>query len=172
MADDFDELAGITPEPEKPAKKVKAAEPRLHDILSNEEVLEARAKARATLDKERRTAAMKDVEARETRRLRLEDGLTSGIGYLNEIVDVTIDLPPVAAFILVNGPMGHAYHHGRTYPVPRHVANSLNETMGRMWRQADQEDGKDLTQTYGRKRNTTINGRTGSTSNAPARFDA
>lgn len=134
---------------------------RLHPILSDKQVLEARAKAREVIEKERVAAAMKDVERQETDRLRREEGLTTGIGMMDEIVDVTIDLPRSALYIMVNGPRGSLYWHGHTYSVPRHVANSLSENMFRLWRAEDQADGKSIDQMLMRKQDSIINGRTG-----------
>lgn len=148
---------------------------RLHPVLSNEEFLAAKAKARTRIDAERKAAAMKAVEAAEVERLKLEDGFTSGSTIMDEIVDVTIDVPPWCAIsgaatgIIVNR---KPYHHGHTYPVPRHVANSLRENMFHAWRVDAQVDGKGMTEQYARKRNTVINARSGVINNAPARFDA
>lgn len=172
-----DEVLGEDP-PEKVARaprkvaKAEVVEERLHPILSNTEVRAAQAKARSKIDAERKAAAAADIEERETERLRLEEGLTTGISERDEIVNVTIDLPLYSDKILVNGPRGVVYWHGHTYPVPRHVADSLNENMSRAWRHDDQTEGKSLTQSYQRKRNTAINARSGATTNAPARFDA
>ena len=152
------------PEPVKRAKK--ADEPRLHAILSNEEVLQARANARKTLDAERRAAAMEDLEKRETERLRLEEGLTTGIGLMDEIVEFTVDLPRYTDKISVNFGT-QPYHHGRTYKVARHIANSLAEAQWRAWRHDEQVDGKSLQQMLEQRRNTMINARTGAIANAP-----
>lgn len=163
------------PETEKPARKARKAaddtEERLHPILSNEDVLKARAKARARIDEDRRAAAMADIEAREVSRLRREEGLTSGIGVMDEIVNVTIDLPPFADRISINGPLGYHYWHGKSYDVPRHVANDLSWQMMTMRRHEDQTEGRSLVQTYQRKRDTSINARTGTVANAP-RYNA
>lgn len=167
--DEFDDIMGDAPQE-------ASGEDRLHPILTNADVREAQANARKKVDDDRRKAAMKDVEKRESVRLRMEEGLTSGIDYLDEMVDVTMDLPPWAPFISVNGSSpgqgGRVYHHNRTYSVPRHIANSLNETMYNMRRQVDRDDGKDLAQSYARKYNTTISERTGAVQNAPRHFNA
>lgn len=161
--DDFDELAG------------GGEEERLHPILSNEEFLAAKEKARKRIEAERKTAAMKAVEAQEVERLKLEDGFTSGSSDLDEIVDVTIDVPPWCAIsgaatgIVVNR---QPYHHGHTYAVPRHVAHSLRENMFNAWKVDAQVDGKGMIEQYARKRNTVINARSGAINNAPSRFDA
>lgn len=171
----LEDILGEDPKPAAEPKKVrkaKAEEPRLHPLLTNAEVEAAKAKARSRVEAERKAAAIEALEQQETERLRIEEGLTTGIGAMDEIVSVTIDLPPYADKISVNGPLGSHYYHGKTYDVPRHVAASLAEMMGRMWRHEDQVEGRDLRQTYARKRDTSINARTGAVHNAPARFDA
>lgn len=150
------------------ADEIEAAgEERLHPILSNEDVLKARANALKHVQADRRRAAMEAVEKEETERLKMEDGLTTGTSYLDEIVDFTVDLPPFADKIMVNGPLGFQYAHGKTYPVPRHVANSLAETLDRARHHEDQTEGKSITQSYQRKRDTAINARTGAIERAP-----
>ena len=171
----IEELMGETasPEPAKRPRKAKEEEVRLHPILSNEDVRAAQAKALKKVEDERRTAAMKAVEDLETERLRVEEGLTTGVREMDELVSVTIDLAPYAPSIVINnGTGGNVYWQGRTYTVPRHVADSLAEMMSRSWKHEDQVDGKSIAQAYGRKRETVINARTGAVSNAPARFDA
>lgn len=160
-------------EPVRRTRKAKAdAEVRLHPVLTDEDFLAAKAKAKARVDKDRRAAAMKAVEDEEAHRLQFEEGLTSDLSELSDIVHVTIDLPPWATNINLNGPRGRFYWHGHGYDVPRHVANSLSESMFRMWRHEDQVEGRDMKQQYARKRDTMINARTGAVANAPARFDA
>lgn len=149
-----------------------ADEVRLHPILSNDEFRAAQGKAKTRVEAERKLAAIAQVEEVETNRLRLEEGLTTGIELMDEIVDITIDLPPFTEKISVNGLLGSHYYHGKTYAVARHIANSLNEMMHRAWRHEDQTEGRDIRQQYGRKRDTSINARSGAIHNAPARFDA
>ena len=141
---------------------------RLHAVLSNDEVLEARARARAKIEKERRAAAMKAVEAEETTRLRLEEGLVTGVSENDEPVSITLDLAPHSDCIRTNGVEGSVYWHGFTYTVPRHVANSLREIQARGWIHQDEIDGKNLTQHYQNKRVTVLSPIRG-TINAPAR---
>lgn len=142
---------------------------KLHPILTNAEVLEAQAKARSKIDKERRVAAMREVEERETHRLKVEEGLTTGIGQEDERVKFTVDLPEWAPWIAVNG---EPYWHGYTYDVPRHVSRSLSEQSQRAWRADDQTEGKSIAQQLQNKRHSVINGRSGAIANAPVRFDA
>ena len=183
MTDDADEPSleeimgdGAAPEPEKKARaqrKPKEDEVRLHPILSNEDVLAARAKAKKRVEDERRAAAMAELEKVEVERLRVEEGFTTGVREMDELVSVTIDLAPYTDKIVLNGGTGgNLYHHGHTYQIPRHVADTLAEIMSRSWKHEDQVDGKSIAQSYGRKRETIIHARTGSVQNAPARFDA
>jgi hypothetical protein len=164
-------LMGDAPAP-KPGRKPKE-EARLHPTLSNKDVLEAQARARSRVESDRHKAAMKAVEEEEIQRLRVEEGLTTGIGVQDEIVAVSIDLPPFAACISINGPMGKHYYHGVTYDVPRHVADTLADTMNRMRLHEDQIEGRSLSQHYSRKYDTAINARTGAVTR-PTRthFDA
>jgi hypothetical protein len=143
---------------------------RLHPILSNEEVLAARQKARDRLDKERRTAALRDVEERELQRLRVEEGLTSGITEEDALRDITIDLPEWVPGIFINGQK--AYYHGFSYKVSTHIFRTLAEQMRECWRTHDQTEGKDFRLGFRQRRNTNLNGVTGVIQNAPARFDA
>lgn len=176
MSDETDPTGILGPEPDEPAKKVRKAktEERLHPILTNDEVMAARMLARKSIDAERRAAAMKAIEAEETDRLRYEDGLTTGIGVQDELLDITIDLPPFTPCIMINhGRGGGVFWHGKTYhAVPRHIVDTLREQQWRAWRHEDAIDGKSITERLRIPRNTMINGRTGAVQNAPGRFDA
>lgn len=161
-------------EAEKPARKTRQAkavveEVRLHKVLSNEDFLAAQALARKKIDKERRVAAMKRVEAEETERLRVEEGLTTGSSEMDELVDIQIDLPEFTNSITVNK---FPYMHGRSYRVARHVYNSLMEQIFRARKHDDQTEGKSMREAYARKRDTLINGNTGVAIRAPERLDA
>lgn len=148
-------------------------EERLHPILSNVEVLQARANAKSKIIKEQKAAAMKDVEARETRRLRMEEGLTIGVTTADEMVTITIDLPIFAPYINLDMTNGMQYWHGQTYTVPRHKADTLRETMSRLWKLDDEVEGRSLSQHYGLKRNPSINAVTGEvTGRAQVVYDA
>lgn len=158
----------------KRTRKTKVAapaadEPRLHHLFTNEEFRDIQAQARASVEKERKTKAKKALLAEETERLMREEGLTTGSADKDEIVDVIIDLPMWSPAVTINR---FPYWHGRTYQVARHVADTLAESMHRAWRHEDQLDGKSKMQTMMRKRETTINARTGVSANAPVRFDA
>lgn len=174
MADELEdktsaeELFGDAP-PEKKVRAKKAApveEERLHPILSNDDFRLAQGAARKSIDKERRLAAMQAVKTMELNRLRIEEGLTSGIAEDDALVDILIDLPEWAPNI--NNNFGQtAYWHGRSYTVSTAIARSLAEQMHRAWRHEDQLDGKSRAQMLHRKRETVINARSGAIANAP-----
>lgn len=65
-------------------------------------------------------------------------------GPLSDLVRITIEIPEFsnAPWIQVNQPHGLCYLHGQTYTLPRHVANSLRETMQRMRAHQNEIDGK------------------------------
>lgn len=127
--------------PARPAKPEK----RLHHILSNEEVLAARAKAREKLEAEQKAFAISDVEKQELARLRDEESMTVG-GADQDLVNVTIDLPEFADCLKTNM---RPFWHGQTYKVPRHVADDLRWRMQAAWQhQLLQIDGKKLRDTY------------------------
>lgn len=142
---------------------------RLHPILSNKEVLEARDRARKKLDKERREAAMRDVEERELHRLRIEEGITTGITGEDARVWVTIDLPEWAPWVAVNG---EPFWHGHTYPVSVSQKRSIDEQMQRSWQAHDQAEGRSKSEQLRRRRETVLNGQSGTAVNAPRPFDA
>lgn len=144
-----------------------AQEERLHALLSNAEVEEIRAEARAKLEKERIAAAKKALLAEETERLRMEEGLVTG-GPGDEMVDITIVLAQHSDRLLVNM---KPYWHGRTYRVPRHVANSFREMMYRGERHESEIKGNSMASFYQNARETKLSPVKGST-NAPRRFDA
>jgi hypothetical protein len=136
-----------------------------HAILSVEEVEAARKRARDKIDKERRAAASKQVEEEETRRLRREEGLTSGITSEDEIVWVTIDLPDWCPNVSINST---PYWHGHSYQVPRHVARTISEQIQNALRAHDLADGKSITDQFKSRRNTVMNGATGAISGLPS----
>lgn len=124
-----------------------------HDILSPKEIADAKAKARATVEKARKESAIKLLIEEETVRLQREEGLISGDPVADELVKITIDLPEHAANLTINGtPFWHTF----TYEVQRHVANSLREQMARAWAHQHEIDGKSLTQHYQMTRETVL----------------
>jgi len=117
-------------------------------LFSAKEISEIKAKAKAEILAAKKDALKKDMIAAEKRRLRLEEGLTVGNSHMDEIVNVTIDLAPYAPSILVNG---ISYWHGKNYPVPRHVAASLQETMFNTWKHQGEIKGESLSEFYAKK---------------------
>ena len=124
-----------------------------HPVLSDQEVSDAKAAARAAVDKERKAAAIKQVVSEETARLQREEGLVSGDPVKDEMVRVTIDLPEYSASIRING---EDFYHSHTYTLPRHVANSLREIMQRAWLHQEEIDGKTLAQNMLTRRDTKL----------------
>lgn len=127
-----------------PIKAAKVEEPKpehfYHPVLTNALYLEAQGKARKRLEAERTKAAMKFVEDQETDRLRLEEGLVVG-GIADEMVNIIVDLAEYADRIVINH---KPYFHGRTYAVPRHVADSMREIMFNTFRHQNDIDGKSI----------------------------
>lgn len=127
----------------------EAAKNDHHPLLSDKEVADAVAEARARVRKEAVAAAKKKVIDDEVLRLKREDGKHTGDGVRDEMVPIYIDLAEHSSHLSVNG---EPFWHGFTYTVPRHVANSLREQMARGWNHQDDIDGKSITQRLGRRR--------------------
>ena len=110
------------------------------------EAIKLQAKTEVLADK--KAAAKKDMLAQEKIRLQREEGLTTGNSHMDEIVNVTIDLAPYADCIRVNGT---PYWHGRSYPVARHIAVSLQETMFQTWKHQGTIKGESLSEFYAKQ---------------------
>lgn len=117
-------------------------------LFTAEEIAKIKADARAEIIKDKKAAVKKQMMADEKLRLQREEGLTTGDSHADEIVNVHVDLAPYAPNILVNG---QAYWHGRTYPVARHIANSLQDTMFRTWQHQAEIKGESLKEFYAKK---------------------
>lgn len=119
-----------------------------HPSLSEDEVAAIRKKARAKLNADKK----KDEETRlfeaELRRLKMEEGLVVG-GAMDDMVDITIDLAEFATCLTLDSV---AFHHGRTYTVPRHRADTLREMMYRGWEHQNEIDGKSRKSFYAKNR--------------------
>jgi hypothetical protein len=140
MSDEFDEIG----------KPVKAAK-RLHPLLTNEEVLSAKKRARDKLEADQKAFAMKDIEAAELARLKSEERQVVG-GVMDELVNLTVDLPEFGSCLVTNM---RPFWHGHTYLVPRHVATDLASRMQAMWQHQYREiDGKKMSEFYRRHRGT------------------
>ena len=139
------------------AEKASLESLSLTDEVKRELSEKARKQVTEELTKEQK-AAFLDAEVR---RLRAESGLdkpTVG-GVLDEIVEVTIDLPTLFTDpIQLNLPDGPKYNHGQTYRVPRHVANVLWDQMQRLRDHQLQVDGKSLTKERARNIKLSPNG--------------
>lgn len=155
-AEQLAELDDLTaPRPVKEAKKAKPAEdePRLHPVLSNEEVEAARAKARKEVEADRKAAATKAYIAEEKLRLQREEGLVTGDGVKDEIVHITLDLAEHSGKITLSGT---EYHHGFGYDVPRHVADTLREIQARGHNHQNEIEGKMIADRFRRPHNTSL----------------
>lgn len=139
----------------------------LHAVLTNEEVLEARAAARKQLLAKQRKVAREALIADEMLRLEREEGMTTGSGVLDEMVTIVMDLADHSPCITVNG---EPFWHGHSYTRPRHVANSLREQMQRGWVHQHVLDGKSIAESYQRKRFTQLSPKSG-VRNAPVSPD-
>lgn len=135
---------------------------RMHPLLSNEQVLKAQEKAKQRVEDERVKAALKDVEEQAYQEARLAAGFVAE-GPAADIVQFTVNLPDPHINSCL-GPINGAaiYWHGRTYPVPRHVANSLAEMQFRLWYQSAQQiHGQRLKDFYRVPHNTRLDGNNG-----------
>ena len=137
---------------EEPAAPAKTPKPAIIDedapILSAAEIDTIKARARQNILKAKKKDAEEKLLEQETQRLRVEEGYTTGNSHLDEIVNITIDLAQFASSILINNV---PYNHGRTYAVPRHVADTLRETMARTWGHQADIDGKSIAAKVGEK---------------------
>jgi hypothetical protein len=151
MSQDKDFVEEPKPSAPQKAAPTAAAKPSQADpeaLLTEAEIEDIRAKARAEIMGDKRTKLKAEILAAEKQRLKNEEGLTTGNGHQDEIVSITIDLAPFAPHVNING---KCYYHGRTYPVPRHVADTLRDQMFMTWKHQNQIDGKDLNQFYAAK---------------------
>lgn len=138
---------------EPPLKKSSPEEPREHAVLTNDQVRAAKERARKRLEDEREREAIRQLEADEVQRLRLEEGMYVG-GLADEPVSITVDLAEHSGCISLNGT---PYWHGHTYTVPRHVADTLRDIMFRGWVHQERDiEGKDLQRFYQRPHDTAI----------------
>lgn len=117
-------------------------------LFSAKEIADIKAKARAEIIDDKKASLKKQMIADEKRRLRLEEGLTVGNSFMDEIVSITIDLAPYAPSIIING---RSYWHSKTYPVARHIAMSLQETMFNTWKHQGTIKGESLNEFYAQK---------------------
>lgn len=119
-----------------------------HPLFTAKELAAIKAEAKAKVLADKKADLRKKLMEEETRRLRLEEGYTTGNSHMDEIMTITVDLAPYANKILVNG---QAFWHGTSYTVPRHVAESLRETMFRSWQHQNEIDGKGMREFYAKQ---------------------
>ena len=135
--------------PEKAAAPKKTVAVVAEDgLLTEAEIADIKAKARAEIMADKKGKAKQEMLASEKQRLMREEGLTTGNGHQDQIMSISIDLAPYAPYINING---QCYYHGRTYQVPRHVADTLRDQMFQTWKHQNQIDGKDAAQFYAAK---------------------
>lgn len=96
--------------------------------LTRADVKAAQDRARKRAEDARKKAALKDIEDAEFKRVEEEEGITAG-GPGNDMVEVTLDMPPVAygkndtdAWIQLDG---KRYRRGQTLLLRRRVAHDL-----------------------------------------------
>ena len=116
--------------------------------LTDKEIEKIKAQAlkevEADLKKRLREKALAEEKAKLRRKLSAHDNPHLN-GALSDLVRITIDIPEFSntPWIQVNMHEGGQYFlHGQTYTVPRHVGNSLRETMQNMRRHQNEIDGK------------------------------
>ncbi len=105
-----------------------------HDLLSEIEKEEIRAKARAHVDEQRKKKA---VDAFYDQYVKAEE---NKFDPNEQMVELTIELGDYAPCIAINGAM--QYYHGVTYRVPRSVALSLNDIMWQTQQHQREIEGK------------------------------
>lgn len=145
------------------AKRVKDDVDPDNVKLSAERIEAIRAKARQIVAEER----LKALEAMELEKA-LEDirgkaGNVTGDPAEDEIVNITIDIGDEPFPLRING---RAFEHGKTYPVPRHQARTLQEMMFRVALHEHCITDKPLTAFFQRPRQTVVSARKG-VRNAP-----
>lgn len=147
----LEQLMGEGGEATKPkaasATKNPAAEAPRTSILTDEEIAAAKLEAKRRVDQAAKDAEMARLIREEEERLKRVEGQRTGQPDKDELVSMFIDLAEFCDRITVNGVQ---YFHGQTYTVPRHVADSLRETMQRTHRHQMEIDGKSLEESYRR----------------------
>lgn len=145
------------PDDKKPVTKTAASKADDmhpdHPLLTKAEVEEIRAKAKADIEAARKKSAKAQFLEVEKARLLTEEGMTTGIGPQDEMVNITIDLAEYSPAIVINM---RAYFHGQTYTVPRHMAETMREIMQRTHLHQNEIDGKSRTHFYQQARATEL----------------
>ena len=112
-----------------------------NSILTTAEIKAAMAVAKSRTEKALKDAETERLIEQEMARLRREEGKRTGVADMDELVGVYIDLPEFCGSLRING---ETYHHGYTYKVPRHMANSMREQMQRAYFHQAAVDGKGM----------------------------
>lgn len=145
-----DETPPLMAEAQGEALAPRVAKP----ALTEKEIADVKAKARADVERMRKDAAKKSLLEQEIERLKMEEGLVSGAGgAADDMVSITVDLYEGAPSINING---RPYWHGHTYTVPRHMADSMREVMFRNWDQERIRLGQDLKGFYAQGKRTAV----------------
>lgn len=97
---------------------------QVESLLSEEERAEIEAEIVAEIEAEERE------RLKEQYRIESREKFKRSKGLLEEQITVTIDVAGHAQDIKLDG---RPYYHGHTYTVPRSVACTLNDIMGRTW---------------------------------------
>ena len=114
--------------------------PQFEGILTEEDMAEVHAEAKAILRKSQREKAKKEALAEATRELERQAKLAVERGApKGDMVDVQIDLAPYTADIKLDGKV---FEHGTIRRVERKVAAVLMEQMQRSWQHEEGLRGK------------------------------
>lgn len=135
---------------------LEGAAPEYSDLLSSKEIAEIKAEALKQFTAERKKIARAKMIQAEIQALRAKHGPDPLGGCLDDMVTFVLDLPdtgggpnPAGEGLIINQEIRH---NGSSITVPRHVANSIMETM---WRGAVAQhnlDGKTRAEFYRRQR--------------------
>lgn len=112
-----------------------------NSVLTPAEIKAAMAVAQTRVQKALKDAETERLIEQEMARLRREEGKRTGVPDMDELVSVHVDLPEFCGSLRINGDV---YHHGYTYTVPRHMANSMREQMQRTYFHQAAVDGKGM----------------------------
>lgn len=106
--------------------------------LTEDELALIRSKARAKIDSElaARRAAERDALLQQTLEAEIESQrLSAGLtDYRDEMVEFMVNVGPVSPGLVWNGVI---YPHGTWLKKPRHVYDSMRDTMARSWESED-----------------------------------
>lgn len=116
-------------EPPSPLEAVGAAEMDLNaGLLTEEDMAEIKAAALAQFNKERKAAAKSAALRNAVADLERVHGKRMLGGHLDDLVSITVNLPENSAEVIIDQ---ERIAHGSVLVRPRHVINSILETMWR-----------------------------------------